>query len=221
LRRYQASGRVRGAEQPRDDDYFEQTRALLERAYLEAGDPQGGSGFGGDEARWERARRPIVSAIDRDGTFLDVGCANGLLMESVAAWAGEEGYRVEPYGLDLLESLAALARHRLPRWSDRVFTGNVMDWRPPTRFDFVRAELEYAPPHRRHELVECLLSEYLLPGERLILTSYGSSRHPTPKVEPVGEILRDYGYTVAGEAEGVDTNGVVFTRVAWTDLPDT
>ena len=53
----------------------------------------------------------------------------------------------------------------------------------------------------------------------MILTSYGSSRRSTSKVEPVVEILRDYGYTVAGEAEGVDTNGVVFTRVAWTYLP--
>ena len=77
--RLQASARARGAELPHDDDYYEKTRALLERAYLEAGDPRGGSGFGGDEARWERARRPIVSAIDCDGTFLDVGCANGLL----------------------------------------------------------------------------------------------------------------------------------------------
>ena len=75
----------------------------------------------------ERARRPIVSAIDRDGTFLDVGCANGLLMESLATWAGEE---------------------------------------------------------------------------------------------PVEETLRSWGYTVAGEAEGVDTNGAVFTRIAWTDTPE-
>jgi hypothetical protein len=79
----------------REDDYCERTRALLERAYLEAGDRRGGSGFGGDEARWERARRPI------------------------------------------------------------------------------------------------------------------------------GEIMRKWGYTVAGEADGIDTNGVVFTRVAWTDLPET
>jgi len=204
-----------------DDAYYEQTRALLERAYLEAGDPRGGSGFGGDEARWERARRPIVSAIDRDGTFLDVGCANGLFMESLVKWAGEEGYRVEPYGLDLVVSLAALARQRRPRWSDRIFVGNVMDWRVPFRFDFVRTELEYAPPYRRREMVERLLREYLSPGERLILCSYGSSRRPTPKAEAVGEILRNWGYITAGEAEGVDTNGVVFTRVVWTDLPET
>ena len=33
--------------------------------------------------------------------------------------------------------------------------------------------------------------------------------------------MRKWGYTVAGEADGIDTNGVVFTRVAWTDLPET
>jgi SAM-dependent methyltransferase len=211
---------VSGAEVPRDDDYYEMTRALLERAYLDADDPRGESGFGGDGARWERARRPIVSAIDSDGTFLDVGCANGLLMESLATWAGEEGYRVEPYGLDLIGSLAKLARQRLPHWSERVFVGNVMNWRVPFRFDFVRTELEYAPPYRRREMVGRLLREYPSPGGRLILCSYGSSRRSTPKAEPVGEILRNWGCTVAGEAEGVDTNGVVFTRIAWTDLPE-
>ena len=53
----------------------------------------------GDEARWSRARRVIVDAIDRDGTFLDVGCANGLLMESLSSWAAERGHTIEPYGL--------------------------------------------------------------------------------------------------------------------------
>jgi len=206
---------------PRSEDYCEQTRALLERAYLEARDPRGGSGFRGDVTRWERARRPIVSAIDRNGTFLDVGCANGLLMECITAWTAEEGLEIEPYGLDLIESVAALARHRLPHWKDRIFAGNVMNWRPPFRFDFVRTELEYAPPPHRKEMVERVLRKYLRPGGRLIVCSYGSSRRPAPKAEPVGEILRSWGYAIAGKAEGVDTNGLVFTRAAWTDLPET
>jgi hypothetical protein len=211
-----------GKKLPRDDDsdYYEKTRALLERAYLTAEDPRWGSGYRGDEARWERARRPVVSAVDHDGTFLDVGCANGLLMESVAAWAAEDGFRVEPYGLDLTESLAVLARRRLPHWADRIFARNVMSWRPPLRFDFVSTGLEYVPPERRRELVERLLGEYLIPGGRLVVCSYGGSRRPTPKAEPVGKLRRDWGYMLAGEAQGVDTNGVVFTRVAWTDLPE-
>ncbi|HEY6582121.1 MAG TPA: class I SAM-dependent methyltransferase [Rubrobacter sp.] len=164
------------------------------------------------------ARRPVVSVVVRDGTFLDVGCANGLLMESVVRWGGEEGYQLEPYGLDLIKSLAALACWRLPHWASRVFTGNLMDWRPPLRFDFVRTELQYAPPCRRRELVERLLREYLVPGGRLIVCSY---HRPTPRTEPVGRILRNCGYQVDGEAEGIDTNGVIFTRVAWTDSPET
>lgn len=142
-------------------------------------------------------------------------------MESLARWATEVGYRVEPYGLDLSKLLAALARRRLPHWADRIFAGNVMDWRPSFRFDYVRTELEYTPPERRQEMVERLLREYLVAGGRLILCSYGSSRRPEQKPEPVGGILHEWGYAVAGEAEGVDTNNVVFTHVAWTDLPET
>ena len=205
---------------PGDDGaFYDEVRSLLEESYLGADDPRGGSGFRGDAGRWERARRPMVSAIDRDGTFLDVGCANGLLMEGVVAWAGEDGRRIEPYGLDLIPSLAALARERLPRWKDRISVGNVMYWEPHLRFDFVRTELGYVPLCRRRELVERLLGDYLAPGGRLILCSYGSSRPYRPRAEPVAKALRTWGYDVAGESEGVDTNGVVITRVAWTDAP--
>jgi hypothetical protein len=53
-----------------------------------------------------------------------VGCANGLLMESVAAWCAERGLAVEPYGVDISPALAELARRRLPRWDGRIWTGN-------------------------------------------------------------------------------------------------
>jgi 2-polyprenyl-3-methyl-5-hydroxy-6-metoxy-1,4-benzoquinol methylase len=36
----------------------------------------------------ERGWRELA-AIERDGTFLDVGCATGFLMESVHRWAKE------------------------------------------------------------------------------------------------------------------------------------
>lgn len=101
-----------------------------------------------DATRWERGRRPIAEGINRNGTFLDVGCANGLLMESIVGWAAAAGHHVEPYGLDYSPNLAALARRRLPHWADRIFVGNGADWTPPQRFDFVRTELVYVPPGR-------------------------------------------------------------------------
>ena len=195
-------------------------RAALEDSYLAADDPRGQSGFSGDEARWERGRRPIAAALDRDGTFLDIGCANGLLMEDFAAWAKQDGYRIEPYGLDFSPALAALARRRLPGWADRIHVGNVMNWRPPFRFDFVRTELVYVPPYRRRELVERLLRDFVTPGGRVIVCSYGSSRRSTPEAEPVGDVLLGWGYEVTGEAKGTDLNGVTFVHVAWVDAPD-
>jgi SAM-dependent methyltransferase len=215
-----AAGTGTSRDGPEDEPYYAETRRLLEGAYLEAEDPRGSSGFRGDAGRWERARRPIASAIDRDGTFLDVGCANGLLMESLVEWAGRDGFRIEPYGLDLIPSLVALARERLPRWSDRIFAGNVMEWDPPRRFDLVRTELEYVPRRRRRDMVERLLSVYLVPGGRLILCSYRSGPPPS-EPEPLTETLRDWGFGIAGEAKGVDTDGSVITRVAWIDRPAT
>ena len=68
---------------------------------------------------WEGKRRVIACAFDRSGSWLDVGCANGLLMETLEAWVAESGHRIEPYGLELSQRIAERARKRLPRWATR------------------------------------------------------------------------------------------------------
>jgi Methyltransferase domain len=203
--------------EPDEAGWYAAMRALLERAYLASDDPYAQSGMAGDAARWERGRRPIVDAIGRDGTLLDVGCANGLLMESLQAWAAAAGHRIEPYGLDYSAGIADMARRRLPHWAQRVFDGNIIDWRPPFQFDFVRTELEYVPPRRQASLVARLLREVVKPGGRLIVCSYGSARRPAPRAADVAAILRDWGYSPLGESRGRDENGVVITCVAWID----
>src|SRR5579863_6715280 len=120
-----------------DDEYYERIRALLEDYYVSAderGDVFGGSGTKGEDmGSWEAKRRVIACAFDRAGIWLDVGCANGLLMETLAAWVAESGHRVEPYGLELSNRIAERARRRLPRWAARIWTGNVMKFEPPIR----------------------------------------------------------------------------------------
>jgi SAM-dependent methyltransferase len=190
----------------------------LEPVYLAADNPRGQSGFSGDEARWEMARRVIADCVPRDGTFLDIGCASGLLMESVVAWAAERGVVVEPYGLDASAKLAELARSRLPEWADRIYTGDALTWDPPRRFDVVRTELVYVPKEREREFVQRLVERFLTPDGRLLICSYGSSRRPAPLVEPIDEQLREMGFTVGGVAEAVDpANGIPVNRVAWIE----
>src|SRR5262245_33526830 len=145
----------------------------LEATYLAAADPRGGSGFHGDAERWERLRRPIVAAVDRDGTFLDIGCANGHLLESVVAWAAAQGHHLEPYGLDVSAALVDQARERLPQWGDRFDVGDVRSWTAPRRFDFVRTELCYSPGAERR-LIERLLHGAVGAGGRLIVCCYSS-----------------------------------------------
>lgn len=167
-----------------------------EAEYLATDDPRRQSGFARDARDWERFRRPVAEAIDRDGSFLDVGCANGLLMEGVVAWTRESGRRVEPYGLEISPRLADLARRRLPRWRDRIFVGDALSWEPPTRFDFVRTEIVYAPPSRRREYVERLLDRFVAPGGRLIVCSYGSSRPEGARAEELVGELDAWGFAV-------------------------
>jgi SAM-dependent methyltransferase len=194
-----------------DDEWFDGMRAIFDAAYLESEGPRAQSGFGGDEARWEVGRRPIADAIDRDGTFLDIGCANGYLLECVVRWSA---HRIEPYGLDFASAVAALARERLPHWADRIFTGNALTWDPPRRFDFARTELVYVPYERRRGYVQRLLDRFIEPGGRLIVCGYGSPRSGLA-APPVGDELRALGFEPEEErdAEAPEGGGPI-VRVA-------
>jgi hypothetical protein len=157
--------------------------AVIGPAYLSATDPRAQSGFAGSDGDWERARRFIFAAVNRDGTFLDVGCANGHLMDCAVRWLADDGIRIEPYGLEILPELAALARHRLPHWADRIAVGNALDWIPGRSFDFVRTGLEYVPVPLRAQLVGHLLQDVVAPGGQLIVGAYSEAAGSTPHLQ--------------------------------------
>jgi SAM-dependent methyltransferase len=180
------------------------TPSDFDRAYLAGANAREQSGFHGSAERWEAARRPIVEAIESDGTFLDVGCANGLLLESVVAWSP---FEVEPYGIDFAPGLVELARTRLPQWADRIWHADVASWEPPFRFDFVHARLDLGS----FDAVVGL-------ARRAIFSSDGSFRRPdSPRAERVADVLRAHGLTVAGELYRRSDEHLVELSVAWVD----
>jgi SAM-dependent methyltransferase len=116
--------------------------------------------------------------MDADGTWLDVGCANGHLLVTLPAWASKRGIAIEPHGLELLPRVADLARSLHPELADSIWTGSVMAWAPPRRFRYVTATDDVVPPDRLGDLVERLLGRFVSPGGRLILSSYTSPGRP-------------------------------------------
>ncbi len=192
------------ARRARTDEHAAADNLRWQAAYLRAETPWGQSGNSGTYEDWERSRRPVAAAIERSGTFLDVGCANGYLMECVQAWCAERGLTVDPYGMELGPELVALARQRLPRWADRLWVGNMQTWAPPDglRFDALQVRPDAVLLERRAELLAHLRDQVLVAGGRLIVTMAESGPYGT-----AAALLEHSGFTVAG-AHG---------HVAWAD----
>ena len=152
------------------DSWFEANRLAIETYYLaDSNNPYQQSGRTTGAARWEETRRPIANAVHRTGSFLDVGCANGLLLETVAKWVEERGITIEPHGIDFVDGVLELARQRVP---DGTFhLGNAWAWEPPQRYTFVRTNLEYVPPEDRASFV-LRQHRWVEPGGRMILCYY-------------------------------------------------
>lgn len=194
------------------DAFVERVQGLQD-SYLASDDPIRQSGFGGGAERWKAEREPILEAVDGDGTFVDVGCANGYLLECLVAWAKERGFELTPFGVDLGPRLVAAARKRLPMFAANFEVANGWDWRPIRRFRYVYTLSDCVPGEMLADYVMQLMANAVEEGGRLILGSYGSrSRDVSP--EPVRELLTAFGYEVAGRATGGEPP---ITAFAWTD----
>ena len=195
---------------------FLQELAALEDAYLRRSDPIEQSGFHGGPARLRAEREPILEAIPTDGDLLDVGCANGYLLECLVRWGTDRGLGLTPYGLDQGSRLIELARQRFPDCPDHFVVGNAWDWRPARRFRYVYLLLDVVPADHAPHLLSRVFEEYLAPGGRLIVGDYGSRSRRIP-ARDVAAVLRASGLAVVGEATA---RSVHQTRFAWTVRPE-
>lgn len=188
-------------------DWFDAMSQMITEPYLNAETPWAGSGKSGTQRDWDYSRSHIAHAIDRPGSFLDVGCANGYLLECLPRWSSHE---LELFGLDISPQLVDRARQRLPNIADHLFVGNALSWQSGVRFDFARTNLDYVPAHRKRALVENLLSQV----GRLIVGVFNEQLDE----RPTEELVTSWGYRIAGRSERLNLRKPeVDYRVFWVD----
>jgi len=177
------------------EKWFKENVNSLEKDYLKHGDPRKQSGFSGSEYKWTKCRKLIADCVEKNGTFLDIGCAIGYLLQNIIKWKRKEGITIIPYGMDVGKQLIELAKNRLPDYADNYFHGNIFDWEPPFKFDYVRTELVYVPVEYRKNLIARLLNEFTKPGGKLILCEYRSSKDDSTK-QWIDDYIKKLGYSL-------------------------
>jgi len=199
---------------PEIDEWFDSMRRDFKRRYLASDNPWRQSGWGSTPERWRLAREVILRAVGHSGAFLDIGCANGLLLECLIGWANERGIVIEPHGIDLVPELVDLARKRLPVYASNFDAANSFTWMSPRRYDYVHLLFESAPPSRHREYLHRFLDSAVARGGLLIVSNYGSRSKSESPIDVTG-YLSGLGFAVAGSAAASERDGFVITRTAW------
>ena len=193
---------------------------ILEAAYLAHDDPIRQSGFGGGPERWRAERSPLLDAVDGDGEFLDLGCANGFLLESVVDWAKQRGTNLKPFGVDLNALLIQEAIRRFRGAEHHFWVANAWGWLPPRRFRWVYAIWDLVPSEMVPTLARHLLQNALRDDGALIFGAYGSRSTDTPPMD-IAHVLRVGGLPISGESAGGELpSGGPVTRFAWINRRD-
>lgn len=190
--------------------YFQEGERITREYYLvDPSNPYRQSGKTGGAHHWEITRRCIAEAVNADGDYLDLGCANGLLLASLVRWCAERGFAITPHGVDFIPELIDLARKRLPAHAANFHVANTFFWQPPRRYRFAQLLLDAVPPADQHAYLARVLNEMVATPGRLIVSIYGLGTSATPEVAV--KTLEGLGFEVAG------ATACLSASVAWID----
>jgi hypothetical protein len=152
------------------DEFYKARSNYITKCYLTHDNPRGQSGHGGDEYSYMFRHLPIIECLNRSGSFCDVGCANGHLMEMTHKWATVIGFELQMFGVDISEGLIELAIKRLPEWRENFYVANRYFWKPEIKFDYIHLmEIGGYPEYDARTCFEYYMENYLADGGRMII----------------------------------------------------
>jgi SAM-dependent methyltransferase len=162
------------------------------------------------------SRRFIASAINKDGTILDIGCANGFLLRSFQEWSG---HVLTPFGVDLNESFIEQAKSLFPQYKDHFSQFDILElpdtdsFALPQSYDFVYwAVWDNWTFNRALEIrVIRSIAQMVKGGGRLILGLYHEDRR---RSFAVLEALERLGFSFPEVVENFDG----CEMVVWQDV---
>lgn len=173
---------------------------------------------------WEKERKFITQAINRDGTILDIGCANGFLLRSLQEWSDKN---LIPYGIDTYPDRLKLARKMFPEQSSNF---QVTSWRDlikatpeqlqqvgfPTQFDMIYWNVwdNFDLDTEEGRLILGRLPEMVVDGGRVILGFYNHDKAESVKrAEELKILAEKLGFNVTGVMENPNGSQVM----TWID----
>lgn len=183
----------------------------LEKSYLMNDDPIRQSGYGGGYNRWFKERSIILDAIEKDGELLDIGCANGYLLECLMQWAQKKGIGLVPFGVDIGIKLIEMAKNRLSLYKTNFWVANAWEWIPPKKFRYVYTLHDHVPNEFFTNYVIHLLSHYVEPDGILIIGAYGSISKNQPARNIEEELLNSVFHLAGIASEG----DLPVSKIAW------
>lgn len=98
--------------------------------------------FAGTFSAWEDRKAFLAKGINRQGTFLDIGCGNGFLLRCLQEWSE---YELSPYGLDVNAAYIQKAKQLFTAQPENFMMLDSRDIQKmafmgfPNQFDFVYA----------------------------------------------------------------------------------
>jgi len=159
---------------PLSDTWLNRLKKDIEESYLRYKEPWKQSGFMMSEEDWVKCRKPVADCMDKSGTFLDISCSIGYLLESVLSWTKERGLSITPYGIDASEKLIKVAKTRLTAFENNLVVANAMSWVSPLKYDFVRADLSYVLIESQEQFLQRIFNNFLTADGKVILCEFRS-----------------------------------------------